>query len=159
MERVININLFNFNLIKDKIKELLDLNPKSLEFKYTKDIINSNLNIFKIFLVLNGPDMIYIFNVTNRTKIIDIKRKIFEHHGVPENQQRLTISQNYKDYSNLIDTYKKEDFLHGYGLYRVMYDTTDIKLEDDKSLRFYGIKNENKQINEGRTLKLRLKLR
>ena len=44
MGELIEINLVDFILMKQKILQLLDLDQKSEEYKKTKDIINSNFN-------------------------------------------------------------------------------------------------------------------
>jgi len=157
---LIEINLVDFILIKQKISELLDLDQKSEEYKKTKDIINSNFNIFNIFLLRNGatPQM-YIFTVSNYTKILDIKKVIETHTGIPIDNQILTVSNGYENYSKLIEDYRKKDVSSSYGVSRVIYDPKFTKLNDnDKSLEHYDIKNENKHLNEGRTLQLKLSL-
>jgi hypothetical protein len=155
---LIEINLVDFILIKQKISELLDLDQKSEEYKKTKDIINSNFNIFNIFLIqTDGNPQMYIFTVSNYTKILDIKKVIDTHTKIPIDNQILTVSNNYKDYSDLIELYKKKDVSSYMGSDRVIYFPNDKKLNDnDKSLEHYDIKNENKPLNEGRTLKLKL---
>ena len=160
MGELIEINLVDFILMKQKILQLLDLDQKSEEYKKTKDIINSNFNIFNIFLLLDGatPQM-YIFTVSNYTKILDIKNIMHKQTGVPIISQNLTISNGYRDYSDLIELYKKKEVSSSFGLSRVIHDSTDISLDTDKSLEFYNIKNEDKPLNVGRTLKLKLSLR
>lgn len=155
------INLVDFILIKQKISQLLDLDQKSEEYKKTKDIINSNFNIFNIFLLLNSatPKM-YIFTVSNYTKILDIKKVIETHTGITIDNQILTVSNGYKDYSDLIERYKKKEVSSYMGSDRVIYDPKYKKLNDnDKSLEYYDIKNENKPLNEGRNLQLKLSLK
>lgn len=161
MGELIEINLVDFILIKEKISQLLDLDQKSEEYKKTKNIINSNFNIFNIYFLSDGatPKM-YIFSVSNYTKILDIKNMILLVRGVPINFQNLTISNGYKDYSILKDLYKKKEVSSSFGLSRVIHDLTDIPLKDnDKSLEFYNIKYENKHLNFGRTLKLKISFR
>jgi len=157
---LIEINLVDFILIKQKISQLLDLDQKSEEYKKTKDIINSNFNIFNIFLLQNAatPKM-YIFTVSNYTKILDIKKVIETHTGILIDNQILTVSNGYKDYSDLIERYRKKEVSSYMGSDRVINDPKYKKLNNnDKSLEHYDIKNENKPLNEGRILQLKISL-